>query len=52
MFGAGRGDLRLRGNDMGQHMYTVSELCENGEMFDFVYAAGGLPEPLARLAFK
>ena len=29
----------------------MTELCEKGELFDFVQDAGGLPEPMARLVF-
>lgn len=32
--------------------YIVSELCQNGELFDYVYKANGLSENICRQLFK
>ena len=42
MYGAGHAPLlRANGQEMDMRYYTVTELCENGELFDFVQASKG-----------
>ena len=48
MLGAGRNEFVMQSQPMGERFFIVTELCEKGELFDFVQDAGGLKEPLAR----
>ena len=40
------------GKSMGYKYYIVSELAENGDLFDLIQAAGGVEETVARQLFK
>lgn len=42
----------LKNKPKGPHYFIISEICEKGELFDFVEDAGGLPEKYARTCFK
>jgi len=33
-------------------LYSVFEICENGELFDYIKVSGGLPETITRYYFK
>jgi serine/threonine protein kinase len=48
MLGAGRNHLTLGEEDLGEKYFIVSELAENGELFDFVQEAGGLEAEYVR----
>jgi serine/threonine protein kinase len=52
LLGAGRDVIRsANGNTSNDVLYIVSELCANGEAFDYVYDAGGLKPHYARRLF-
>jgi serine/threonine protein kinase len=51
MLGAGRNMFTQFYEKVGSRFFIVSELCCNGELFDFVQDAGGLREPFARTMF-
>jgi 5'-AMP-activated protein kinase catalytic alpha subunit len=48
MLGAGRNNFTNNSKAQGERFFIVTELCEKGELFDFVQDAGGLKESYAR----
>lgn len=49
MLGCGRSFMCKGGKKTDREVYYMcSEICNNGDSFDYVAAAGGLPEPFAR----
>jgi serine/threonine protein kinase len=53
LLGAGRSQICKNGKaSKTDSYYIVSELCSNGEAFDFVQDAGGLKDHYARTMFK
>ena len=51
MHGAGLGDLMKKDKKVGKYYYNVTELCENGSLFDFVQKLKGLNDNEARYFF-
>lgn len=52
LLGAGRSQIHKNGKASSKDsFYIVSELCPNGEAFDFVQDAGGLKDEYARTMF-
>ena len=51
MLGSGEGQLYKDGKIKAEKFYLVTELASNGELFDFVIDADGLPNPLCRQLF-
>jgi hypothetical protein len=44
--------MQKDGKDIGGDVfYIVSELCHNGEMFDYIQLAEGLPDKIAKSIF-
>jgi serine/threonine protein kinase len=53
LLGAGRSQINKNGKASSKDsFYIVSELCPNGEAFDFVQDAGGLKDDHARTLFS
>jgi serine/threonine protein kinase len=51
IYGVGRNNLDEGGADRGERYFVVTEICENGELFEFVTASQGFPEEIARKQF-
>jgi serine/threonine protein kinase len=52
VFSTGHKVLRKEGKTLGQPRYVVSEFCPNGDLYNFVVRANGLPEDIAIFLFK
>ena len=52
IFGVGRNNLIDAGNDLGERYFVVTEVCANGELFEFVTGTGGFSEEIARTIFS
>ena len=48
IFGVGRNNLYEGQQDLGERYFVVTEVCKNGELFEFVTACQGFPEEIAR----
>lgn len=51
IYGVGRNNLIDQGNDLGERYFVVTEVCENGELFEFVISTGGFSEEVTRKVF-
>lgn len=53
LIGAGKDIIMKDGKPRGKEsFYIISELCSNGEMFEYIQLAEGLPEPISITLFR
>jgi serine/threonine protein kinase len=51
IYGVGRNNLIEGETDLGERYFVVTEVCDNGELFEFVTACKGFEENVARTLF-